>query len=84
MAVEENKIDRINFDDKEYQLESLTPEIGAMFNMLLRLTREIEDAAYNLQKLQGAQVHYAGVVRSKIQEEGIEPIPTEEKKDEDK
>ena len=84
MSVEENKIDKINFDGNEYLLENLTPEIGAMFNMLLRLTREIEDAAYNLQKLQGSQAHYAGVVRSKIQEEGIEPMPTQEEKNGDK
>ena len=74
--MEENKVENINFDGKEYAVTDLKPEHIALFNLLLRLTREIEDAAYNLQKLQGSQAHYGAVVRAKLEEDGIEPQET--------
>lgn len=75
--MEENKVENINFDGKEYAVGDLSPEHIALFNLLLRLTREIEDAAYNLQKLQGSQAHYASVVKAKLEEDGIKPQETE-------
>ena len=75
--MEENKVENINFDGKEYAVADLKPEHIALFNLLLRLTREIEDAAYNLQKLQGSQAHYGAVVRAKLEEDEIRSQPTE-------
>tara|TARA_R100001463_G_scaffold62242_3_gene115127 strand:- start:408 stop:641 length:234 start_codon:yes stop_codon:yes gene_type:complete len=74
--MEEGKVENITFDGKEYAVANLQPEHIALFNLLLRVTREIEDAAYNLQKLQGSQAHYAAVVRAKLEEDGIKPQET--------
>jgi hypothetical protein len=74
---EDKKVEQVTFDNETYAVKDLNPEILAMFNMLIRLTREIEDAAYNLQKLQGSQAHYAGVAKAKLKEDGIEPQPAE-------
>jgi hypothetical protein len=74
---EDKKVEQVTFDNETYAVKDLNTEILAMFNMLIRLTREIEDAAYNLQKLQGSQAHYAGVAKAKLKEDGIEPQPAE-------
>lgn len=74
---EEKKVNQVTFDGETYLIEDLNPELLAMFNMLIRLTREIEDAAYNLQKLQGSQAHYAAVAKARLKEDGIQAQPKE-------
>ena len=74
----------INFDGNAYKISDLTPEIALMFNTLLRINRELEEAAYIVQRTQGSQAHYIKELKKGIVDAGISPVvEAEEVKEED-
>ena len=74
----------INFDGNVYKISDLTPEIALMFNTLLRINRELEEAAQIVQRTQGSQAHYIKELKKGIVDADISPVvEAEEVKEED-
>ncbi len=54
---EEQKIDSVNFNGKQYLLENLTPRVLEHLNLLIKLQAQIADIAFDLKVKQSAQLH---------------------------
>tara|TARA_R100000808_G_scaffold23123_1_gene50887 strand:+ start:452 stop:706 length:255 start_codon:yes stop_codon:yes gene_type:complete len=83
MAEEQKQPELINFDGEQYLISDLTPELALKFNMLIRINREVEDAAYVLQRTQASQSFYIKDIKKGLVDEDIKPLPPEETKTED-
>ena len=83
MAEEQKQPELINFDGEQYLISDLTPELALKFNMLIRINREVEDAAYVLQRTQASQSFYIKDIKKGLVDEDINPLPPEETKTED-
>ena len=83
MAEEQKQPEIINFDGEQYLMSDLTPELALKFNMLIRINREVEDAAYVLQRTQASQSFYIKDIKKGLVDEDIKPLPPEETKTED-
>ena len=75
---ENKEPDVISFDDKQYLIKDLSPELALLFNMLLRINKEVEEAAYIMQRIQGSQSHYIKEIKKKIVDDGLNPIEENE------
>ena len=87
MTEEKNEVEQpnmISFDGEQYLLTDLTPEIAGMFNMLLRINKELEEAAYIVQRTQGSQSFFVKEIKKALVDADIKPIPPEEEEDGDK
>ena len=73
----------INFDGNAYKISDLTPEIALMFNTLLRINRELEEAAYIVQRTQGSQAHYIKEIKKGIVDADISPVVEAEEVEEE-
>jgi len=78
MAEEQKQPEVINFDGEQYLISDLTPELGLKFNMLIRINREVEEAAYVLQRTQASQSFYIKDIKKGLVDEDIKPLPPEE------
>ena len=83
MAEEQKQPEIINFDGEQYLISDLTPELALKFNMLIRINREVEEAAYVLQRTQASQSFYIKDIKKCLVDEDIKPLPQEETKTED-
>ena len=83
MAEEQKQPEINNFDGEQYLISDLTPELALKFNMLIRINREVEDAAYVLQRTQASQSFYIKDIKKGLVDEDIKPLPPEETKTED-
>ena len=83
MAEEQKQPELINFDGEQYLISDLTPELALKFNMLIRINREVEEAAYVLQRTQASQSFYIKDIKKGQVDEDIKPLPPEETKTED-
>ena len=87
MTEEKNEVEQpniISFDGEQYLLTDLTPEIAGMFNMLLRINKELEEAAYIVQRTQVSQAFFVKEIKKALVDSDIKPIPPEEEEDGDK
>ena len=75
---EKKEPDVVSFDDKQYLIKDLSPELALLFNMLLRINKEVEEAAYIMQRIQGSQSHYIKEIKKKIVDDGLESIKENE------
>ena len=79
MVKEEKKEpDVISFDDKQYLIKDLSPELALLFNMLLRINKEVEESAYIMQRTQGSQSNYIKEINKRIVDDGLEPVEENE------
>ena len=70
---EEQKIDSVNFNGKQYLLENLTPRVLEHLNLLIKLQAQIADIAFDLKVKQSAQLHISEEVKVFIKEDKIKP-----------
>ena len=70
---EEQKIDSVNFNGKQYLLENLTPRVLEHLNLLLKLQAQIADIAFDLKVKQSAQLHISEEIKVFIKEDKIKP-----------
>jgi len=84
MAEEQKQPELINFDGEQYLISDLTPELALKFNMLIRINREVEEAAYVLQRTQASQSFYIKDIKKGLVDEDIKPLPPEEPEEKEK
>ena len=70
---EEQKIDSVNFNGKQYLLENLTPRVLEHLNLLIKLQAQIADIAFDLKVKQSAQLHISEEIKVFIKEDKIKP-----------
>jgi hypothetical protein len=70
---EEQKIDSVNFNGKQYLLENLTPRVLEHLNLLIKLQAQIADIAFDLKVKQSAQLHISEEINVFLKEDKIKP-----------
>tara|TARA_R100000664_G_C2731127_1_gene121684 strand:- start:389 stop:691 length:303 start_codon:yes stop_codon:yes gene_type:complete len=61
----------INFDDKDYEVSSLTPRVADGFNTLVRVQQEINELAYQMKVKQAAQVRLSEDLKVALKEDKV-------------
>jgi hypothetical protein len=71
----DQKIERVNYNGKEYLIEDLTEPMKQEFNMLLGIQTELNRLSGLVKIQQRAQDSTTGALDALIQESGIEELP---------
>lgn len=73
-------IDRLNFNGKEYKIADLTDKVKSGINALLKVQQNLNDLAQQVRIQQSAQTEITRQVQQDIQEDKIKEVESAETK----
>jgi len=64
----------INFENKSYEIDKLSPRAAESFNMLVRLQSDWNDSQYEMKKIETAQQKTVSDLKVIMVEDNIKPV----------